>query len=169
MTDDHRERRVADSSKLQDLITDLSKVPPSTRMYHIHDELMHAIDRSLATHDGHRFAEKEIAVIKDVAFAIVYILDPKNRQAKGLLGRGLEEFKAISVFGKITAIAAVLAFLGGAANGAVEFAQKSYELWQRLFRSEVTSVSAPVAPPAAPAPPPAATPSPAPPAPSPKR
>jgi hypothetical protein len=78
MTDDHRDRRVAESSKLQALINDLSKVPPARRMYLVHDEIMHAIDASLRTHKGHKFEVAEIELIRDVAFAIVYTLDPST-------------------------------------------------------------------------------------------
>jgi hypothetical protein len=136
MAVDHRDRRVADSAKLQELISDLSKVPPSSRMYYIHDELMHAIDASLATHQGHRFEEPETSVIKDIAFAIVYVLDPKNLQQKRLIPRLMQEFRAASIFGKITAIAACLAFVLGTANGVVEFAERSVALYDRFIKEE---------------------------------
>jgi hypothetical protein len=141
MVDDHeqRERRVTDSAKLHGLIADLSRVPLPRRMYVVHDELMHAINQTLAKHDGHRFAEAEINVIKDVAFEIVYILDPKNRPATGFFRKGYEEFKALSVFGKIGAIVAVLLFIGGMASGTLEFAKRSYELW-KVIKSEAPVV-----------------------------
>jgi hypothetical protein len=139
MVDDHRERRVADSAKLQTLISDLAKVPPSSRMYSIHDALMHAVDRSLATHPGHRFQADEINVIKDVAFEIVYILDPQNRAPTRFVPKVWAEFKSLSAIGKVSAVVAILVFLGGATVGAVELAEKSYSLYERAFKSEAPS------------------------------
>ena len=128
---DHRERRLADSSKLQGIITGLSKVPQPSRMLHVHDELMHAIDRCLATHKGHRFETKEIEVIKDVAFQIVYMLDPSNRPARGFFALW-RDFKTLSALQKAGAIGGVLAFLGGAIGGSIT-------LWEKAIRPSVSA------------------------------
>jgi hypothetical protein len=148
-TDDHeeRERRVTDSSKLQELVAALGRVPPKSRMYFIHDELMHAIERSLAKHQGHRFEEKEINVIKDVSFDIVYILDPKNRPATGFIGPAWDEFKGLSALKKIGAAVAVFAFIGAVITGIVDFAKNVLEL-TRMIAAE-TSIEHTASPPPA--------------------
>lgn len=128
---DHRERRLADSSKLQSLIAGLSKVPPSSRMLHVHDELMHAIDRCLTTHKGHRFEQKEIEVIKDVAFQIVYTLDPSNRPAHGFRAVW-REFKALSALQKLSAVGTVLTFLVGMILGSIT-------VWEKVIRPSIAA------------------------------
>jgi hypothetical protein len=140
MTENHeeRERRVSDSSQLRELMAALGQVPPAKRMYFIHDELMHAVDRSLSKHQGHRFAEAEIGVIKDVAFDIVYILDPKNHP-QGFVRRACAEFKELGALGKITAVVGVLLFFGGVITGTVDLTKNGIELWRMTFGSEAKS------------------------------
>ena len=106
-------------------------------MFYIHDELMHAIDSSLSTHEGHRFEEPEISIIKDIAFSIVYILDPKNLQQRRIYQRLIQEYKELSIFGKIGAIAAIVVFVLGTANGVVDLAHKSLRLYESYRTSSV--------------------------------
>jgi hypothetical protein len=145
MTDDHRDRRLADSSKLQGLINDLSRVPPATRMYHVHDELMRAIDRSLKTHTGHRFEGAEIELIKDVAFDIVYTLDPSNRPARGFLAVLWREFKVLGAIQKIAAVSALIVSLLAAIGGSIT-------VWEKIVRPIIATEQARSAEPAPSAP-----------------
>jgi hypothetical protein len=145
MTDDHRDRRVAESSKLQALINDLSKVPPARRMYLVHDEIMHAIDASLRTHKGHKFEVAEIELIRDVAFAIVYTLDPSNRPARGFFADLWRDFKALGAMQRIAAVGAVILFLLGAIGGSIT-------VWEKMIRPIVAAERVQPAEPASPIP-----------------
>jgi hypothetical protein len=141
MTDDHRDRRLADSEKLQDIISNLERVSSKTRMHHVHDELMHAIDRGLATHKDHHFETAEIELIKDVAFEIVYILDPGNRPARGFFSVLWREFKTLGPTRKIATIGALIVFLLAAIGGAIT-------IWDRIVKPIITTEKGQLAEPA---------------------
>lgn len=124
MTEDHRERRLADSSKLLEMIDSLEKVKGNSRLLHVHDELMHAIDRSVnggPTGTGKApFTSAQMTIIKDIAFQIVYVLDPANRRPRGFFRAIWTEWLALSALTKIGSIVALIGTLGAAIVGGVK-------------------------------------------------
>jgi hypothetical protein len=129
MTDDHRTRRVADASALLKAIAPYTKVESDARIAAVHNELMFAIDRALAKHDGHRFQNHEIDVLKDVAFQIVYVLDAMTQSPKGFRHSLWQEFKRASAMKKVGVLATTLAFIGGAMLGSITLYKETIKPW----------------------------------------
>jgi hypothetical protein len=124
--DDDPDRRLAVSQKLQEHINELAGVPPSKRTYHVHQHLMHAIDRIFATRKGHHFQKSDEEVIKDVASAILYTVDTNNRPPppRGFFGSLWNDFRALSASQKAGAIAATVLFLLSALGGVITIYEK---------------------------------------------
>jgi len=117
---DHRERRVADASKLLGAIEPYTKVESDARIAAIHNELMFAIDRALDQHGEHRFRQHEIEVLKDISFQIIYVLDAINQPKRGFRKTLWQEFKKASAIEKLKVLAVLVTigtFIGGVIAG----------------------------------------------------
>lgn len=127
MTDDHRESRLADSSALLARIASLEKVKGDYRLLLLHDELAHAIERSVKKHGGAKalFTTAQVNAIKDIIFHVVYVLDHANRP-RGLFPALRAEWQSLSPMKKISTVFAVLAVFAGAGVGAFHLAK---EIW----------------------------------------
>lgn len=124
MTDQHRDRRIDGASDLRSAIDALSQVDDEAqRRGFIHDRLTSAIDdfcKGPKGASGQAFTAKQVIILKDIAYHIVYLLGPRSPEPKGFIRSFCLEWKALSAMKKISAIGAVVLFfltVGGAAIG----------------------------------------------------
>lgn len=120
MSEQDRKRRLGDASSLQESIRSLGKVSEEHRIGFVHDRLMSAIDDICQKHqkaNATKFSTSQIIVLKDIAFAMVYILDPKNNKDQGFFQRLWVEFKTQSPLKQIALIAGAIATLAAAVTG----------------------------------------------------
>lgn len=124
MVDEHRGGRLEDASELVKEIAALSKVKPEYRAGLIHDRLVSAIDDICVKRKGDGqavFTSKQISVIKDVAFQIVYILDKRNHPS-GVFSRSAASFKDASLTTQIGIVGGILGIIASLYAG-YKFAQ----------------------------------------------
>jgi hypothetical protein len=97
-------------------IASLDRVAPDHRPSFIHDRLMSAIDDICDKHRGGGaaacFNKNQILVIKDIAFHIAYILDPKNQPPRGLWNSIRQGWKETAFAGKVGIVLATLTIIG---------------------------------------------------------
>src|SRR5258708_5031993 len=113
MNENDRQRRLGDASSLQDAITSLGKVSETHRIGFVHDRLMSAIDDICKTHQGTgaaKFTPAQILIIKDVAFQMVYLLDPKNRPSRSFFKRLWVDWKEQTPLKQIALAVGALVF-----------------------------------------------------------
>jgi hypothetical protein len=133
MADTHRDRRLNDATTLHELVESLTPVDPTKRMALIHDQLMAAIDDSCKTHTASRasgFNAPQLAIIKDIAFQIVYVLHPLNKtQPKGFFRSLWAEWKQKSPMTKIGIVIGVIVFLATSISGIYHFGSDAWSWW----------------------------------------
>ncbi len=120
MSEKDRQRRLGDASSLQDAIRSLGKVSEEHRIGFIHDRLMSAIDDICEQHqkaNAAKFTPNQIIVLKDIAFAMVYILDPKSQKNQSFSKRLFLEFKEQSPLKQVGLVAGTIATLAAAIGG----------------------------------------------------
>lgn len=116
MTDDQRNGRVQRSKKLREQIGALEKVESQHRAVFLHDRLMDAIDDICAAEKpGERtaFTIKQVDILKDVAFQIVFLLDPANQPPKSRWGRLRQSWRSLEPGDKWTIGVAILTLFAG--------------------------------------------------------
>jgi hypothetical protein len=124
MPNNDRDRRLLDASVLHAAINALSKVEEEQRIEFVHDRMMSAIDDICKTHPK-AFTGPQIAILKDVSFQLIYILDTRNRPPKSFLKRLFEEFRNQSPMKQIGISFSVLKVLFAAGVSVVN----SFDTW----------------------------------------
>jgi hypothetical protein len=120
MSEQDRQRRLGAASTLQESIRSLGKVSEGHRIGFVHDRLMSAIDDICTKHqkaNSTKFTSSQIVILKDIAFAMVYILDPKNNKSQGFTKRLWTEFKEQGPLKQIGLTAGAMATLAAAIGG----------------------------------------------------
>ena len=116
MSNENKNRRMANGSELITSLTSLDKVPASHRAGFVHDSLMSAIDDIFRTHEngtGALFNKKQKDIIRDIAFQVVYILDVRNHPSKNVFKRLYSGFVDLKFADKtIIALMALPVFSG---------------------------------------------------------
>lgn len=116
MSDNERNRRIDDASSLIDDIAALDRVKVEQRIGLVHDRLMSAIDdicEKSRNGGASAYNQKQIRVLKDIAFQIVYILDKRNQPPRGLVPATISYYKRTTAFNKIAILAGVVTIMAG--------------------------------------------------------
>jgi hypothetical protein len=128
MSENDRARRLDDASNLQDALRSLGKVSETHRIGFVHDRLMSAIDDICKTHQNNgsaTFNAAQMLILKDIAFAMIYILDPKTQVKQSFFKRLVSEFKEQSPLKQIGLVAGAMATIAAAAGGVYAGYQKA--------------------------------------------
>jgi hypothetical protein len=133
-----RDRRVQDGSVLLKRIDDLAKVRHDSRIVHVHNEVVYAIDKACEEHKN-PFSPRQREMLKDVVFQVVYILDPRNREPKGFCRKLAAEWRELTLLKKIATAAATAVFLATAILGALDLPAKISGKLDWLFGSKSTA------------------------------
>lgn len=138
-----RDKTLDGASSLFEEISAVRKVEDRHRAALINDKLRQAVDSICADHIGGRdvgFNDKQVAILKEIAFHVYYVTDPRNRPCTGFWRRAWREFRDTDIAGKAATIAALIAIIGGLAAGAIF-------LWETLTAERsVLETSPPVKP-----------------------
>lgn len=121
---DQRSKRLGDASALNAEIEALDRVPRDQRAAYLHDRLTYAIDEICKQNRAKGqdcFSAQQIRVLKDIAFNLVHILDPKMRTPNGFVQRLWNDYKALGPIKQIGAAVGVVAFVVTAAIGSMSF------------------------------------------------
>jgi hypothetical protein len=136
MSESDRSRRLGDASNLQGALNSLGKVGEAHRIGFVHDRLMSAIDDICKTHQSNgtpKFTAAQMLILKDIAFAMIYILDPKNQGNRSFLKRLIADFKEQSPLKQIGLLFGALATLAAAAGGLYGAYQKASPWLEAVF------------------------------------
>ena len=150
MADTHRDQRLTDASSLREALSSLLHVQPEKRAEFVHDRLMSAVDDICKKHavGGNKgFTPTQTWIVKDIAYQIVYILDPLNQPQKvGFLQSLLTEWKEKTAFGKIKIIFSTILILIPFSLGTFELVKKGVPIWEAIFTSAEKTIEKKIEP-----------------------
>lgn len=135
----HRDRRLSDASQLQCAIDSLTRVDPLQRPGFIHDRLVSAIDEICDASGSKPFSDEQVIALKDIAFRIVYIMDPLNKRQKSFIKRLWYEFKNKSAMEQIATIFSVCTVAAMAVTGLWTWGDNLYSRWIKNADAQVSA------------------------------
>jgi hypothetical protein len=129
MAEDRRERRITDGSKLLERVDAFAKVKKDARMGAVHDELMYFVDRCLSENGERTFTKAQMTIIKDIAFQIVYLTDPVNRQKPDFIKAIYSDWWELGALKKVGTLATASAFAASAIIGSIVAVRNSIQFF----------------------------------------
>jgi hypothetical protein len=133
MANEPKDRRLAEAADLQKELDALYTMKRDERHSFLHDRIFNAVESCCAAANESRatFNKAQITALSELAFQIVYVIDARNKRARGFR-KFLYEFNSLSAIAKLTTLVLLVGALYGFINGIIDLGKKGYGFYNQF-------------------------------------